>query len=114
MPVKVRKQIYLEPAQESMLKRIAGVTGVSEAEIIRQAINRHLQQVRMPPRGRRAWIVGRAYLAQLVAPHAPGGARSCMSAKLLVDTNVLVYAYDRTEPQKQQQAIALLDSRSVR
>lgn len=32
-----------------------------------------------------------------------------MNAKVLVDTNVLVYAYDRAEPQKQQQAIALLD-----
>ncbi|RRR66043.1 MAG: hypothetical protein EI684_21490 [Candidatus Viridilinea halotolerans] len=32
-----------------------------------------------------------------------------MSVKVLVDTNVLVYAYDRAEPQKQQQAIMLLD-----
>jgi predicted nucleic acid-binding protein len=32
-----------------------------------------------------------------------------MNDKVLVDTNVLVYAYDRAEPQKQQQAIALLD-----
>lgn len=32
-----------------------------------------------------------------------------MNDKVLVDTNVLVNAYDRAEPQKQQQAIALLD-----
>jgi predicted nucleic acid-binding protein len=32
-----------------------------------------------------------------------------MSARVLVDTNVLVYAYDRSEPQKQQQALAVLD-----
>ncbi|NWF79642.1 MAG: hypothetical protein HXY37_06270 [Chloroflexi bacterium] len=32
-----------------------------------------------------------------------------MSARVLVDTNVLVYAYDRAAPQKQQQAIAVLD-----
>ncbi|HMO58875.1 MAG TPA: PIN domain-containing protein [Roseiflexaceae bacterium] len=32
-----------------------------------------------------------------------------MSDRRLVDTNILVYAYDRAEPEKQQQAIALLD-----
>lgn len=32
-----------------------------------------------------------------------------MSVSVLLDTNVLVYAYDRSEPQKQQQALGLLD-----
>jgi predicted nucleic acid-binding protein len=32
-----------------------------------------------------------------------------MSARVLVDTNVLVYAYDRSQPEKQQQALAVLD-----
>jgi len=32
-----------------------------------------------------------------------------MSDSILVDTNVLVYAYDRSEPQKQTQAIRVLD-----
>ena len=32
-----------------------------------------------------------------------------MSDRVLVDTNVLVYAYDRSEPQKQRQALRLLD-----
>ncbi|WP_129628965.1 PIN domain-containing protein [Candidatus Oscillochloris fontis] len=32
-----------------------------------------------------------------------------MSDKVLIDTNILVYAYDRAEPQKQQKAILLLD-----
>jgi predicted nucleic acid-binding protein len=32
-----------------------------------------------------------------------------MSASVLVDTNVLVYAYDRTAPHKQQQALDTLD-----
>ncbi|HMO58876.1 MAG TPA: CopG family transcriptional regulator [Roseiflexaceae bacterium] len=76
MPVKVRKQIYLDPAQESMLKRIAGATGVSEAEIIRQAIDRHLQHVLPPRRDRRAWAAERAYLAELVALGPVAGSRS--------------------------------------
>ncbi len=32
-----------------------------------------------------------------------------MSAKVFVDTNVLVYAYDRSEPDKQRRALDVLD-----
>jgi predicted nucleic acid-binding protein len=32
-----------------------------------------------------------------------------MSARIFVDTNVLVYAYDRSEPEKQHLAFTLLD-----
>jgi predicted nucleic acid-binding protein len=33
-----------------------------------------------------------------------------MNASILVDTNVLVYAYDRAAPDKQRQAIAVVDA----
>ena len=36
-----------------------------------------------------------------------------MSARVLVDTNVLVYAYDRSEPEKQRQALKVLDPLAV-
>ena len=36
-----------------------------------------------------------------------------MNNRVLVDTNVLVYAYDRSEPQKQQQALQILDRLAV-
>ena len=32
-----------------------------------------------------------------------------MNAKVFVDTNVLVYAYDRSEPEKQRRALTVLD-----
>jgi hypothetical protein len=35
----IRKQIYLAPEQEAKLKRIARVTGRTEAEIIREALD---------------------------------------------------------------------------
>ena len=38
----VRKQIYLEERQEARLKRVARARGVSEAEVIRQAIDRQV------------------------------------------------------------------------
>jgi predicted nucleic acid-binding protein len=37
-----------------------------------------------------------------------------MSAEILVDTNVLVYAYDRSEPTKQQQASIILNHLALR
>src|SRR5262249_23136139 len=40
MTTKVRKQIYLEKRQNQLLKRLAEARGVSEAEVIRTAINR--------------------------------------------------------------------------
>lgn len=36
-----------------------------------------------------------------------------MNARVFVDTNVLVYAYDRSEPQKQRQALRVLDRLAV-
>ena len=41
---KVRKQIYLEPHQDEHLKAMSAQTGQSEAELIRQAIDQHLNQ----------------------------------------------------------------------
>ena len=38
----VRKQIYIEPRQEALLKRLAESRRVSEAELIRQAIDRQV------------------------------------------------------------------------
>jgi len=40
----VRKQIYIYRRQDQLLKRLARQRGVSEAEIIRQAINREAEQ----------------------------------------------------------------------
>ncbi len=38
----IRKQIYIERRQEARLKRLAKQRGVSEAEIIRRALDREL------------------------------------------------------------------------
>jgi len=55
MSVKVRKQIYLEPEQEVVLKRLSQQTGMSEAEIIRQAVDRQTRLLRFRRRDRQAW-----------------------------------------------------------
>ena len=41
----IRKQIYIAPSQQALLKRLAKTRGASEAEIIRQAIEREASGV---------------------------------------------------------------------
>jgi hypothetical protein len=41
----IRKQVYIEPRHERMLKRSAKQRGVTEAEIIREALDRVENQV---------------------------------------------------------------------
>ncbi len=55
MTAKIRKQIYVEPAQEAKLKRLAEVTGQSEAEIVRTALNRYMADARAPLSAGGAW-----------------------------------------------------------
>jgi predicted DNA-binding protein len=42
MSLMTRKQIYIEPQQAALLKRLAQRLGMSEAELIREAIDRHI------------------------------------------------------------------------
>ncbi len=44
----VRKQIYIEQRHERLLKRISKARGVSEAELIRQAIERGILGEKLP------------------------------------------------------------------
>jgi len=52
MAVMVRKQVYIEPRQEATLKQLAKARGISEAELIRRAIDQHIggsQRSPLPP-----------------------------------------------------------------
>ena len=66
MTSKVRKQIYIAPEQESILKQLAKATGTSEAEIIRQAIDRHTQLVQLPQRNLSAWEQEQRFIQRLI------------------------------------------------
>ena len=41
--IKIRKQLYITPDQERALKERARKEGVAEAEIVREALDRHLR-----------------------------------------------------------------------
>jgi hypothetical protein len=45
----IRKQIYLERRQQETIRRLASVHGVSEAEVIRQAVDVHGSQASLNP-----------------------------------------------------------------
>lgn len=65
----IRKQIYLGKRQELLLKRLSKARGISEAELIRQALDRELNQgaARRQARDPRAWARARRVMLTLQA-----------------------------------------------
>ncbi len=65
----VRKQIYIPRHQEVRLKRLAKVRGVSEAEIIRQALDQQLSGGTSLPfqPDSKAWEAARKFMQELYA-----------------------------------------------
>jgi hypothetical protein len=69
----IRKQIYLEPAQDVILRQRAQELGVSEAALIRRCLDLVGQQAVPLPRDRQAWADELAFL-QHRAQTIPGRA----------------------------------------
>jgi hypothetical protein len=70
----VRKQVYIEPRQEALLKQLVQETGATEAELIRHAIDRQMKAIRFPKQDLRAWQEERAFITGLIQQGpAPGG-----------------------------------------
>ena len=59
----VRKQVYIEERQERQLKRRARELGVTEAELIRQGIDR-IGSTSMLPRREEAWRAAKSFIRQ--------------------------------------------------
>ncbi|MBA3945786.1 MAG: ribbon-helix-helix domain-containing protein [Herpetosiphonaceae bacterium] len=75
MATMIRKQIYLEPAQNAQLKRISQEVGVPEAELIRQAIDMHLRSLHQLKPDPSVWKAERAFIEQLIAMGPVNGGR---------------------------------------
>ena len=74
MATMVRKQIYIEPRQETQIKCQASETGMSEAEIIRQAIDYWLEEQARQREAKQAWEKARALMeARYAQGPVPGG-----------------------------------------
>ncbi|MFQ5857316.1 MAG: ribbon-helix-helix domain-containing protein [Anaerolineae bacterium] len=76
MATKVRKQVYIESYQDRLLKQLAAETGVSEAEIIRQALDRHTRLFRFFQRDIDAWEKERAFITHLIRLGPVSGRRA--------------------------------------
>ena len=76
MTTKVRKQVYIEPRQDVFLKRLAKEWNVTEAEIIRQAIDQHTRAFHFPKRDLAAWEKERSFILQLIRQGAAPGQRA--------------------------------------
>ena len=74
MPRMIRKQVYVESRQEMALKQRARALGITEAEIIRRAIDRQMTSSRIGARDPKAWEREKAFIAKRMAKGpAPGG-----------------------------------------
>ena len=71
----IRKQLYIEPRQDAVLKQLAQKVGLSEAEIIRQAIDRQMSTVPSGIRDLDAWEREKAFIAERMAAGSSPGAR---------------------------------------
>ena len=60
----VRKQVYIEPEQEALLKQRAHALGVSEAELIRMGIAAMGRTAMGLPGDQRAWADELAFIRQ--------------------------------------------------
>lgn len=76
MATKVRKQIYLDPAQDLQLKLLSQATGLSEAEIIRQTLGSRLGQGRGQIRDLAAWERELQFIEQWIAKGPVEGGRT--------------------------------------
>ena len=63
----IRKQIYIQPAQDATLKQRAMMLGVTEAELIRRAIDRHMAVLGPGVRDMSAWDREKAFIAKRMA-----------------------------------------------
>ncbi len=75
MTSKIRKQIYIEPHQEARLKSIAQQTGISEAEVIRQAIDKHIGSATSSKPDISAWQREKVFIALVKERPTPEGKR---------------------------------------
>ena len=82
MDTKVRKQIYLDPEQNAIIKAAARKLQVSEAEIIRQAIMAQTYRMKLPTRNSRAWHKELNFMRSLAEQGAVVGGRQWQREEL--------------------------------
>ncbi len=74
MGTKIRKEIYIEPEQDALLKKLSDATGLSESDLIEQAIKMRVDVVNTQPIDPAAWVQAREFIIKLIEQGpVPGG-----------------------------------------
>ncbi|MCI0340562.1 MAG: hypothetical protein L0216_05350 [Planctomycetales bacterium] len=60
----IRKQLYIEPRQEKLLKELAARLGVTEAEILRRGLDRGLGGEAVPTPDPQAWERAKDFMSR--------------------------------------------------
>lgn len=81
----IRKQFYLEPAQNDMLKAQAAKLGVTEAELVRLAIDRQLRAGAGDFLNPRKWDEERSYIRKLMEEKGTSHGRRTWSREELYE-----------------------------
>ena len=76
MAHKVRKQIYFDPHHAQFLKQMARDLGVSEAAIIRQAVDQQAAHLAPLRHDQAAWQQERAFIERLIQEGTVPGRRT--------------------------------------
>ncbi|TAK35416.1 MAG: hypothetical protein EPO21_06050 [Chloroflexota bacterium] len=72
----VRKQVYIEPRQEELLKRRAKELGISEAELIRRGIDQIAHMPSALPPSMQAWEEEKAFIRERMRMRVPQTGRT--------------------------------------
>ncbi len=72
----IRKQIYVEPEQETRLKERAQKSGISESELIREGIDRVLDTPIELPRNLKAWEEAKKFMLERMKMDVPQTGRT--------------------------------------
>jgi len=71
----IRKQVYIEPMQDTVLKKRSRMLGITEAEVIRRAIDTQVVLMNSRLRNLEAWEREKAFIAERMAGGPVSGGR---------------------------------------
>ncbi len=63
----IRKQLYLERRQDRFLKRLSRQTGKTEAEIVREVLDRYAEETASEKERLRVWEEQKAFISDWIA-----------------------------------------------
>jgi len=66
MAAEIRKQMYIDSEHEVVLKQLSAQRGISEAEVIRQAVERYSLTAQPTSRNLKAWEEEKAFIQQRI------------------------------------------------